>query len=140
MTKKQRMIVQSLRLDLKDHYISNRNSGLICKISCLLVFSLTTIINGLIIYHCGINLSFFSLCSIGINIVMGVFLFGSNHEYWIMKKPPYDKMDKETAKWDYEDYVENYCRDYKKTWNNAAIVILKLYMAALILNFIGSLG
>lgn len=136
MTKKQRMIVHSRRMDLKDHYTKNRNFGLLMKFLCLVLFAFAVMTNGGAIYQYGFHLSIFNVFSILINIVMGVILFGSNSKYRTMRKPPYDKMSSETAQWDYSDYVENYCRDYKATWKNLIVVMLKLTFALLIINMI----
>ena len=67
---------------------------------------------------------------------MAVLLIGSMNKYWIMRKPPYDKMGTETDKWDYADYVENYCRDYIETWFRATTMMMKLLVVVMILNFI----
>lgn len=136
MTKKQRMMIQSLRLDLKDHYKRNRIISLMCKIVCIIAFMLTTLISIDFIYTNGYHLHIFEVFSILINIIMAVLLIGTMHDYWIMRKPPYDKMGTETDKWDYEDYVENYCRDYVETWFRATTMMMKLLVVVMILNFI----
>lgn len=136
MTKKQRMMVQSLRLDLKDHYKRNRIISLMCKIVCIIAFILTTLISIDFIYTNGYHLHIFEVFSILINIIMAVLLIGSMNKYWIMRKPPYDKMGTETDKWDYADYVENYCRDYIETWFRATTMMMKLLVVVMILNFI----
>ena len=136
MTKKQRMIVQSLRLDLKDHYKRNRIISLMYKIVCIIAFMLTTLISIDFVYSNGYHLHIFEVFSVLINIIMGVLLIGSMNKYWIMRKPPYDKIGTETDKWDYENYVENYCRDYTETWFRATTTMMKLLVAVLILNFI----
>lgn len=136
MTKKQRMMVQSLRLDLKDHYKRNRIISLMCKIVCIIAFILTTLISIDFIYTNGYHLHIFEVFSILINIIMAVLLIGSMNKYWIMRKPPYDKMGTETDKWDYADYVENYCRDYIEIWFRATITMMKLLVVVMIMNFI----
>lgn len=136
MTKKQRMMVQSLRLDLKDHYKRNRIISLMYKIVCIIAFILTTLISIDFIYTNGYHLHIFEVFSILINIIMAVLLIGAMHNYWIMRKPPYDKMGTETDKWDYADYVENYCRDYIETWFRATTTMMKLLVVVMILNFI----
>ena len=84
MTKKQRMMVQSLRLDLKDHYKRNRIISLMYKIVCIIAFILTTLISIDFIYTNGYHLHIFEVFSILINIIMAVLLIGyGGSSYWI---------------------------------------------------------
>lgn len=136
MTKKQRMMVQSLRLDLKEHYTRNRIISLIYKIVCIIAIIITTLISIDLFYTNGCHLHVFEVFSVLINIIMVVLLIGSTNKYWTMRKPPYDKMGTETDKWDYSDYVENYCRDYSETWFRVATTMMKLLVVVMILNFI----